>query len=50
MSNISLTGRIARTFNRIGRSRTYGSPRHLNDYMLKDIGITADDLGIGRTR
>ena len=35
-----LTGRLAQTFAKIGRSRTYGTPRHLNDYMLKDIGIT----------
>lgn len=50
MSTISLASRISHSFAKLGRSRTYGSPRHLNDYMLKDIGITTDDLGIQRKR
>lgn len=50
MSMITLTTRVSQSFARLGRSRTYGTPRHLNDYMLKDIGITADDLGILRKR
>lgn len=44
----TVADRLAQSFARIGRSRTYGTPRHLNDYMLKDIGITPDDLGITR--
>jgi hypothetical protein len=47
MTNAS---RLAQPFARIGHSRTYGSPRHLNAQMLKDIGITADDLGLTRKR
>lgn len=50
MPTMTLTSRIARSFARFGRPRTYGSPRHLNDYMLKDIGITSDDLGGTRRR
>ena len=50
MPSISLTSRISQSFAKFGRTRTYGSPRHLNDYMLKDIGITADDLGLSRKR
>ena len=46
----TLTGRLGQSFARLGRSRTYGTPRHLNDYMLKDIGISADDLGLLRKR
>ena len=46
----TITSRIAQSFARMGRSRTYGTPRHLNDYMLKDIGITPDELGIIRRR
>ena len=26
------------------RTRNYGSPTHLNDYMLKDIGILRTDF------
>lgn len=50
MAAISLTSRLSQSFAKFGRSRTYGSPRHLNDYMLKDIGITADDIGMSRKR
>ena len=46
----SITNRIAQSFARFGRSRTYGTPRHLNDYRLKDIGLTADNLGTTRRR
>lgn len=48
MSTIALANRLARSLARIGRRRTYGSPRHMNDYMLKDIGLSADDLGTTR--
>jgi uncharacterized protein YjiS (DUF1127 family) len=50
MPATTITSRIAQSFARMGRSRTYGTPRHLNDYMLKDIGITPDDMGITRRR
>lgn len=54
MSTTPLASRLAQSFAqsfaRIGRSRTYGSPRHLNDDMLKDIGITPDELGLTRRR
>ena len=46
----SLTSRNSHSFVKFGRTRTYGTPRHLNDYLLKDIGITADDLGLSRKR
>jgi hypothetical protein len=48
MSKSQFTGRIAKVFASFAPQRTYGSPRHLNDYMLKDIGITADELGTTR--
>lgn len=50
MTTLSLTSRLFQNFAKLGRGRTYGTPRHLNDYMLKDIGLTADDLGILRRR
>ena len=50
MSTTSLAAHITRTLARFGRARTYGSPRHLNDYMLKDIGLSTDDLGTMRRR
>jgi hypothetical protein len=50
MTTVPLTGRMSRVFAKFGRSRTYGAPRHFNDHMLKDIGLTADDLGLTRKR
>lgn len=50
MPATTITSLIARSFTRMGRSRTYGSPRHLNDYLLRDIGITPDEIGITRKR
>ena len=50
MATNSLTNRLSTSFARFGRSRTYNTPRHLNDYMLKEIGITADEIGISRKR
>jgi len=46
----SLTSRNQHSFAKFGRPRTYGTPRHLNDYLLKDIGITADNLGLSCKR
>ena len=48
MAKSQFTVRIAKVFASFAPQRTYGSPRHLNDYMLKDIGITADELGTTR--
>ena len=47
---LPLTGRLGQSFTRPGRNRTYGSPRHLDDGMMKDIGFSADDLGLARRR
>lgn len=50
MTKLSLGTRLGRTFASFRRPGGYGSPRHLNDDMLKDIGLTPQDLGITRTR
>lgn len=50
MNPFSLTSQLSWAFAKRGRSRDYGSPRHLTDYMLKDIGITPEDLGLMRRR
>ena len=46
----ALLRRLANVLGRPLRRPPYGSPHHLSGYMLKDIGISQDDLGMPRHR